>query len=110
MIICKEESVTIKIRKAFSNEKMLPQHSVLNCQVDLYFSEYNLAIEVDEKGHTDRDKKKRKWKRRKNRKGLRCSFVRVNPDAENYDIFVEIGKITGYIDQSNKETEIKEMK
>ena len=24
-------------------------------RIDVYFSEYNLAVEVDEKGHTDRD-------------------------------------------------------
>ena len=24
-------------------------------RVDVYFSEYNLAVDVDEKGHTDRD-------------------------------------------------------
>ena len=56
----KEESVTIKIIKTFSNEKMLPQYSVLDYQIDLYFLEHKLAIEVDEKGHTDRDEKKRK--------------------------------------------------
>ena len=41
----KEESVTTKIIKAFSNEKTLPQHSVLSYQNDLYFPEYKLAIE-----------------------------------------------------------------
>ena len=61
----KEESVTIKIIKAFSNEKILLQHHVLNYQIDLYFPEHKLAVEVDEKGHTDRDEKKGKWKRRK---------------------------------------------
>ena len=39
-------------------KKILLQHSVLNYQIDLYFSEHNLAIEVDEKGHTERDEKK----------------------------------------------------
>ena len=61
----KEESVTIKIIKAFSNEKILLQHPVLNYQIDLYFPEHKLAIEVDEKGHTDRDEKKRKMKEKK---------------------------------------------
>ena len=56
--MCKEESVTIKIIKLFSNEKILVQHSVLNYQIDLYFSKHKLAIKVNEKGHTDRDKKK----------------------------------------------------
>ena len=58
--ISKEESVTIKIIKAFSNEKILLQHPVLNYQIDLYFPEHKLAIEVDEKVHTDRDEKKKK--------------------------------------------------
>ena len=67
----KEESVTIKIIKVFSNEKILLKHSALNYQIDLYFSEHKLAIEVDEKGHTDRDReKKRKSKRRKSKKGF----------------------------------------
>ena len=24
-------------------------------RIDVYFTEYNLAVEIDEKGHTDRD-------------------------------------------------------
>ena len=61
-----------------------------------------------------RGKKKKKKKRKKNTIlvviDFGCKFIRVNPDAENYDIFVEIGKIKGYIAQSNKEAEIKEIK
>ena len=44
--MCKEESVTTKIVKTFSNQKILPQHSVLSYQVDLYFPKHKLAIEV----------------------------------------------------------------
>ena len=55
--MCKEESVITKIIKVFSNEKILLQHSVLNYQTDLFFSEHKLAIEVDERGHTDRDER-----------------------------------------------------
>ena len=64
IIMCKEESVTLKIIKVISNEKILLQHSVLNYQIDLYFSEHKLPIEVDEKGHTDRDKKKKENERK----------------------------------------------
>ena len=60
--MCKEESVPIKIIKVFSNEKISLQYSVLNYQIDLYFSEHKLAIEVDKKGHTDRNEKKKKKK------------------------------------------------
>ena len=51
----KKESVTIKIIKTFLNKKILPQYTVLDYQIDLFFLEHKLAIEVDEKGHTDRD-------------------------------------------------------
>ena len=38
----------IKIAKLFSNEKILPQHSILGYKIDLNFLEHKLAIEVDE--------------------------------------------------------------
>ena len=49
---------TTKIIKTFSNEKILPQQPVLGYQIDLYFPNHKLAIEVDEKGYTDRDERK----------------------------------------------------
>ena len=55
--MCKE-SVKTKIINVFSSENILQQHSVLNNQIDLYFSKHKLAIEVDEKGDTNRDEKK----------------------------------------------------
>ena len=70
--ISKEESVTIKIIKAFSNEKILLQHPVLNYQIDLYFPGHKLAIEVDEKVHTDRDEKKKKELKRRKKKKRTC--------------------------------------
>ena len=83
----------------------------------MHFLEHELAIEVDEKGHTDRDEKKENEREEKIKKELGCKFIRINPDAENYDIFVEIGKIQVYITKSNKgklekekEAEIKEIK
>ena len=34
---------------------------------------------------------------------LNCKFYRINPDAENFDIFFEISKIQNYITKSNEE-------
>ena len=48
--INKEESVTTKTIKTLPNETKLPQHFVLSYQIDFYFPEHKLAIEVDEKG------------------------------------------------------------
>ena len=58
IILSKEQSVISEIEKLFSNEKILRQHSVLSYKIDLYFPEHKLALEVDEKGHTDRYKGK----------------------------------------------------
>ena len=76
----------------------------------MYFSEHKLAIEFNEKGHTDRDEKKENEREEKIKKEFGCKFIRINPSAENYDIFVEIGKIKDYIAQSNEEAKIKEIK
>ena len=40
VILSKEQSVTSKITKFFSNEKILLQHSVLDYRIDLYFPEH----------------------------------------------------------------------
>ena len=61
----REESVTTRIIKTFSNEKILPQHFVVSYQIDLHFPKQKLAIEVDEKGHTDRNEKNNKMKEKK---------------------------------------------
>ena len=41
--------------KKFASEEILFQHFVLTYKIDLYFSEHRLAIEIDEKGHNDRN-------------------------------------------------------
>ena len=39
----------------FERENMQTQYSVLSYKIDLYFHDYRLAIEIDEKGHKDRN-------------------------------------------------------
>ena len=63
-----------------------------------------LAIEVDEKGHTDREDKKGNEREQKIKKELWCKFIRINPDTENYNIFVEIGQIENHIIESTKKS------
>lgn len=41
--------------KVFLSKEILLQHSVLNYRIDLYFPKHRLAIEVDKKGHKDRN-------------------------------------------------------
>ena len=90
--MCKEDSVKIKIINVSSNEKILQQHAILNYQIDLYFSEHELAIEVDKKGHWQKWKEKKKKKENereeKIKKELGCKFIRINLDAEKIMLFL----------------------
>ena len=60
MILSKEQSMASKITKLFSNGKIRLQHNVLEYLIDLYFPKHEFVIGVDEKGHTDTDKRKEK--------------------------------------------------
>ena len=42
-------------------------------------------------------------KKKGNEREEKIKLIRINPDAENYDIFGEIGKIKDYIVESNKQ-------
>ena len=64
-----------KILKIFEREKILLRHSVLNYTIDLYFSEHKLAIEVDEKGHKDREEHKEIERQKAIEKELDCEFL-----------------------------------
>ena len=68
----------------------------------MYFPKYKLAKQVDEKGHNDRDERKENDREEKIKTEPECKFVIINPNAEGFDIFLEISKIQHYIDQSNK--------
>ena len=75
LILKKEQSVVIPLLKAFSAEKIKQQHKALKnerLRTDMYFSELKVAVEIDEKGDTDRkqdeENKRRKRKKKKKKK------------------------------------------
>ena len=58
LIVKKEQSVAIPLLKAFSAEKIELQHKILKkerVRTDMYFSESKFVVEIDEKGHIDRN-------------------------------------------------------
>ena len=71
----------------------------MDCYIDLYFPEYRLAIEIDEKRHLDRDENKEEEIENKTKETLKCRFFRINPDREKFAVFVEIHKIYDIIDK-----------
>ena len=51
----KKQSVLKSVMDAFEGENMQTQYCVLGYRIDLYFHVYKFAIEVDEKGHNNRN-------------------------------------------------------
>ena len=69
----------------------------------MYFSEDKLVVETDKKGNIDRNQNKENERQIKIEKRLNCKFQRINPDAENFEVFAEISKTQNYITKSNEE-------
>ena len=70
-------------------------------RIDIYFSECLLAVEIDEKGHTDRDIIFEEKRQVALEKKLGCKFIRINTsNAKNgCDLNHEVGNIEAFIDE-----------
>ena len=79
--------------------------------IDVYFNEFLLAVEIDEKGHTDRDLIFEEKRQKALEKKLGCKFIRINTsNAKNgYDLDYEVGNTEAFIDEF-KNKKIKELK
>ena len=106
---CPEHEVKSKIGNIFVNEEILEEYSVkifeidsyfyehynkkiqvgnkgqkyILFKIDIYFTKYSLAIEIDEKGHTDRDLIFEEKRQKALEKNLNCKFIRINTSKEN---------------------------
>ena len=89
----KEASSIGAIMKAFAGENMQKEHTVLNYRIDLYFPDYNLAIECDENGHDDRSPVEERRRQRRISKKIDCQWLRFNPDSDDFNIFTVINQI-----------------
>ena len=92
VINTKEQTVISSIKDAFEGEDMQTQYTVLGYRIDLCFHKYNLAIEVDELGHNDRNIDYEIQRQQALERELSCVFIRINSDARDFNIFKEINK------------------
>ena len=93
VINTKEQTIINSIKDAFKGEDMQTQYTVIGYRIDLYFHKYNLVIEVDELGHNDRNITYEIQRLQAFKRKLNCVFIRINPDAVDFNIFKEINKI-----------------
>ena len=104
VINTKEQTVINSIKDAFEGEDMQTQYIVIGYRIDLYFHKYKLAIEVDELGHNDRNIDYEIQRQQALERELNCVFIRINPDAVDFNIFKEINKIHRHIKKSSEES------
>ena len=71
-------------------------------RIDIYFTEYFLAVEIDEKGHTDRELIFEEKRQKALEKKLNCAFIRINTSKENYDADYEASRMQMYISNFDK--------
>ena len=79
-------------------------------KIDVYFNEFLLAVEIDEKRHTDRDLIFEEKRQKALEKKLGCKFIRINTSnaKSGYDLDYEVGNIEAFIDEL-KNKNIKEL-
>ena len=70
-------------------------------RIDVYFNKVLLAVEIDEKGHTNSDLIFEEKKTKSTIKKLGCKFISINTsNAKNgYDLDYEVGNIETFIDE-----------
>ena len=68
----------------YEGENMKTQYRVLTYKVDFYFHEYKLAVEIDKKGHKDRNEDYEKQNEELIKKEFNCELIGNNPDEENF--------------------------
>ena len=83
---------------------------VILFRIDVYFNKFLLVVEIDEKGHTDRDLIFEEKRQEALEKKLGCKFIRINTsNAKNgYDLDYEVGNVQAFIDEF-KNKKIKEL-
>ena len=104
VINAKEQTIINSIKDAFKGEDMQTQYTVIGYRIDLYFHKYDLAIEVDELGHNDRNIDCEIQRQQALERELNYVFIRINPDEINFNISKEINKIHRHIKKSSKKS------
>ena len=99
VILTEEQSLPTKGMISFEGENMQTQCNVLSYRIDLYFRDYNLAIEIDENRHSDRNIDYEIKSQKSIEQELDCKFIWIDPDKEdcNKQNYYEIIMIKVYI-------------
>ena len=78
---------------AFEGENTQTHYSDLGYRIDLCLHDYKLAVDVDEKGHKDRNIDHEIKRQKALQKERSCEFIRTNPDDKDFNILKAINEI-----------------
>lgn len=85
------------------NCNYIAQYVVGTYKIDMYIAMYNLAIEIDEFGHNDRNELYESTRQKYIEHKIGCKFIRINPDDKNFSIIYFLALITKHmLNYSNK--------
>ena len=91
-LILKKRTIIINtaIKRIFCRKNRASTQSLKNERVwtDIYFFEHKLVVEIDEKGHTDRNQNEENERQIKTKKRLNCKFYWINPDVQGCDVYI----------------------
>ena len=95
----------LRLKELFLNEDVIEEYSALHYRTDFIFKKYLLVVEIDEKGHVDRDPDY-EWKRQKKLEKLGYHLIRIDPDKIDFNDYEEFGRVSACIAESiKKQTE-----
>ena len=77
----------------------------ISSRIDVYINRFLLAVEIEDKRHTDRDLIFEEKRQKALEKKLGCKFIRINrSNAKNgYDLDYEVGNIHAFIAEFKNE-------
>ena len=89
-----ENDTMLNIIEAFKCENIKRQYVCDKYRIDLYFIDYNIAVECDELQHNVKINKQHDLLREDFiKRKLKCEFIRFKPYEKDFNIFELIGKI-----------------
>ena len=83
-VLRKQQSLGLRLKKLFPNEDIIEEYFALHYRTDFTFKKHMLVVEIDEKGHVDRDPDYER-KRQKELEKLDYHLIRINPDKPGFN-------------------------
>ena len=78
-VLYKQQSLGLRLKMLFPSEEIIEEYFVLHYRTDFTFKKDMLVVEIDEKGHVDRDLDYER-NRQKELERLDYHLIRINPD------------------------------